>query len=97
MKLSDILKRPVITEKAAMQAGKQKYVFEVDRRSTKGEIKKAVEKFFKVNVLKVRTMMVKGKKHRAMRTRKETQSAGWKKAIVLLKEGDKIDLFETEK
>ena len=41
--------------------------------------------------------MVKGKKHRAMRTRKETQSAGWKKAIVLLKEGDKIDLFETEK
>lgn len=97
MKLSDVLKRPVITEKATVQTAEQKFVFEVDRRSTKEEIKKAVEKFFKVNVLRVRTMMVKGKKHRAMRTRKETQSASWKKAIVLLKEGDKIDLFETEK
>jgi len=97
MKLTDVLKRPVITEKSSMQIGEQKYVFEVDKRSTKEEIKKAVKKFFKVNVLKVRTMMVRGKKHRAMRTRKETQSASWKKAIVLLKEGDKIDLFETEK
>ena len=97
MKLSDVLKKPIITEKATMQTAEQKYIFEVDRRSTKEEIKKAVEKFFKVNVLKVRTMMVKGKKHKAMKTKKETQSGSWKKAMVLLKEGDKIDLFETEK
>jgi len=97
MKLSDVVKRPVITEKAAAQIAEQKYVFEVDRRSTKEEIKKAIEKFFKVNVLKVRTMVIKGKKHRAVKTRKETQGSNWKKAIVLLKEGDKIDLFETEK
>jgi large subunit ribosomal protein L23 len=97
MKLSDVLKRPIITEKAAGQTAEQKYVFEVDRRSTKEEIKKAVEKFFKVKPLKIRTIMARGKKHRALRTRKESQKADWKKAIVLLKEGDKIDLFETEK
>ena len=96
MKLSDVLKRPVVTEKAAALTAEQKYVFEVDRKANKEDIKKAVEKFFKVKVLKVRTMKVIGKKHKALRTRKETQKADWKKAIILLREGDKIDLFTTE-
>jgi large subunit ribosomal protein L23 len=95
MKLSDVLKRPLITEKASVLNTQGRYVFAVDRHSTKEEIKNAVEKNFKVKVIGVQTMGVKGKKRRSLRTKKQTTQADWKKAIVSLKQGDKIDLFET--
>jgi len=95
MKLSDVLKRPMVTEKTAILNAQGRYVFEVDRRATKQEVKQALEKFFKVKVLKVQTIDVMGKKRRALKTRKQISQAGWKKAIATLKEGDKIDLFET--
>lgn len=95
MKLSDVLKKPMVTEKTASLNAQGRYAFEIDRRATKQEVKQALEKFFKVKVIKVQTIDVVGKKRRALKTRKQTSQASWKKAIATLKEGEKIDLFET--
>lgn len=90
---SDVLKRPLITEKATLQKGISNSVsFEVDRRAKKKQIQEAVEKLFKVKVLDVRTMNVSGKVKRRGRT--TGLRPGWKKAIVTLKAGDKIEFFE---
>lgn len=96
MDLAHILKRPIITEKSTALTREGKYVFQVDSQATKKEIKKAVEKIFKVKVKQVQTINVPGKKRRLLRTRKQTVQADWKKAIVSLGEGEKIDLFETD-
>jgi large subunit ribosomal protein L23 len=95
MDLNNVLKRPLITEKASILMGQNRYVFVVDRQATKKEIKKAVEKIFKVKVIGVQVILVKGKNRRSLRIRKLIRQADWKKAIVTLKEGDKIDLLET--
>ena len=89
----DIIKRPLITEKTSIQ--KEVYnqiTFEVDRRANRVEIKRAIEKIFNVNVAGVKTMQVKGK------TKQRGRIAGkrrdWKKAIVTLMPGERIDFFE---
>ena len=93
MNPSDILKRPLITEKATHLKGVANAVsFEVDRRAKKKQIQEAVEKLFKVKVETVRTMNVSGKVKRRGRT--VGLRPGWKKAIVTLKQGDKIEFFE---
>jgi len=69
-----------------------KYVFEIAREANKQQIREAVEKAFKVNVLAVNVMTAPGKRRRVGRRQVLTQS--WKKAIVTLKPGDKIGLFE---
>jgi large subunit ribosomal protein L23 len=93
MNHSDILKRPLITEKATHMKGTSNAVtFEVDRRAKKKQIQEAVEKLFKVKVLEVRTMNVSGKVKRRGRT--VGLRPGWKKAIVTLKAGDRIEFFE---
>jgi len=69
-----------------------KYVFEIAREANKPQIKQAVEKAFKVQVLAVNVMTVPGKTRRVGRRQVLTQS--WKKAIVTLKPGDKIEFFE---
>lgn len=77
-------------------AAENKYTFLVGKGANKKLIKKAVEEFFKVNVLKVRTIKIKGKKIKVGRLRrKEKKLPDIKKAIVQLKEGQKIDIFET--
>lgn len=95
MDLNFVLKKPLITEKSTFLNTYGGYIFQVDRQATKGEIKKAVEKFFKVKVDRVRTINVAGKSRRNSKTKKQVQRADWKKAMVFLKEGGKIDLFET--
>jgi len=90
--LYEVLRRPLITEKNAMLQAQGKYVFEIAREANKQQIKQAVEKAFKVNVLAVNVMTVPGKRRRVGRRQVLTQS--WKKAIVTLKPGDKIGLFE---
>ncbi len=81
-----------ITEKGTTQlAGQNKYLFKVDPAANKLEIKRAIEEFFKVKVVKVNTMNYDGKLHRE-RTLKYGRKPDWKRAIVTLKEGDKIDL-----
>jgi len=89
----DILRRPVITEKATlMREVENSVVFEVDPRATKTEIKQAVEKVFSVKVLGVRTVHVRGKNARVGRF--SGRKRNWKKAYVTLNEGDQIEFFE---
>ncbi|HXG38210.1 MAG TPA: 50S ribosomal protein L23 [Bacteroidota bacterium] len=91
-----IIRRPIITEKITLLQDKRQYAFEVDPNANKIEIGRAVEKKFNVTVESVRTMRVGGKK-RTQLTRSgrfQGRTRSWKKAIVTLKEGDKIDYFE---
>jgi large subunit ribosomal protein L23 len=90
--LYEVLRRPLITEKATSLKDKDKYAFEVAGRATEFQIKKAVEQAFKVKVTKVNVMTVHGK----TRTfgRRQVTSSRWKKAIVTLAPGHKISFFE---
>jgi large subunit ribosomal protein L23 len=93
MKITDVLKRPLITEKATLLKDSVNAVsFAVDSRANKNQIQDAVEKLFKVKVVDVKTMNVSGKTKRRGRT--VGRRPGWKKAIVVLKAGDKIEFFE---
>jgi large subunit ribosomal protein L23 len=85
--------RPLITEKATRLGSEGKYVFEVQRRANKRQIKEAVEKGFDVGVVKVNVMIMKGKSRRIAGNRTK-KSPSWKKAIVTLVAGDRIELFE---
>lgn len=85
--------RPLITEKATRLGSEGKYIFEVQRRANKRQIKEAVEKGFDVRVQKVNVMTMKGKPRRITGNRTK-RSPAWKKAIVTLVSGDRIELFE---
>ena len=92
-KAFEILKRPLVTEKSTVEKEERnKLCFEVDRRANKIQIKGAVEKIFKVNVLDVATIRMKGKKKRA--GRHFTQRPDWKKAVVTIKAGQRVEFFE---
>ena len=94
MHLEDIIKRPLIlTEKGSLlrEQGNQ-YLFEVDPRANKVQIKQAVEELFSVSVTDVNTLIVRGKVKRMGRGYAKRRN--WKKAIVTLAEGDEIDFFE---
>jgi large subunit ribosomal protein L23 len=88
----DIIIRPVVTEKSMSLLEENKYTFIVDLKANKIEIRKAVEDLFNVKVDKVRTMRVKGKTKRVRN--RWGKAPDRKKAIVTLKAGDKIQLFE---
>jgi len=92
MHLYEVLRRPLITEKNTMLKAQSKYAFEIDSEANKRQVKEAVEKAFKVNVTAVNVMTVPGKTKRVGRRMVLTPSH--KKAIVTLKPGDKIELFE---
>ena len=89
----EVIKRPIITEKSTIQQEQSNQVsFEVDRRANKIEIKQAIEKLFKVDVITVNTMTVKGKVKRMGRF--SGKRSDWKKAIVTLKEGQTLPFLE---
>jgi len=94
MNAHDILIRPVITEKATVIAEQNKYVFKVARAANKEQIADAVKLVYKVQPLKVNVVNVRGKEKRLRHGSGRTPL--WKKAIVTLKEGDKIELFESK-
>jgi large subunit ribosomal protein L23 len=91
--LHDTIVRPLVTEKssAAYQQRKE-YAFQVRPEATKREIREALEKLFGVTVTAVRTMQVRRREVTRGRTR--GRRAAWKKAVVTLKEGDSIAVFE---
>lgn len=89
-KYLEIIKAPVITEKSGVIAQNGKYVFKVDSRANKIEIKQAIEKIFNVHVKEIRTINVKPKKRRVGRYTGLTNRC--KKAIVKLAEGEEINL-----
>lgn len=92
MHLYEVLRRPLITEKNTILKEQNKYAFEVASTANKHQVKEAVEKAFKVEVAKVNVLMVRGKMRR--RGRRQVVSQSWKKAIVTLQPGYKIELFE---
>ena len=93
MNAYDVIKRPVVTEKTSIQKEDTNQVtFEVDRRANRVQIRKAVESIFGVHVTGVRTMQVKGKVKQ--RGRIVGKRRDWKKAIVSLIPGERIDFFE---
>ena len=88
----DILIEPIVSEKSVGHMEHNKYVFKVHLNANKSEIKKAVELIFKVKVLKVNTNNMQGKKKRL--GVHQGRRSHWKKAIVTLQEGNRIELFE---
>ena len=88
----EILRRPIITEKSIMLQEQSKYTFEVALKANKIQIKQAVEMAFDVNVVAVNTTRVRGKMRRVGRNQGMTRS--WKKAVVTLQEGQRIEIFE---
>ena len=97
MKKRKILIRPLYTEKMArLQESENKYGFEVDRTANKIEIASTIEKRFDVKVKSVKTMIVRGKMRQQMTRagRFYGRRPDWKKAIITLAEGEKLDLFE---
>ena len=92
MDASRVLRRPVVTEKSTSLQERGRYVFEVDPRATKLQIKQVVQEAFEVRVLGVNTMMVKGKRKRF--GPRFSQGKTWKKAIVTLAPGESITIFE---
>jgi large subunit ribosomal protein L23 len=92
MHVYQVLRRLLITEKNSQLQSQGKYVFEVADEANKNQIKQAVEKSFKVDVMAVNIITVPGKQRRL--GRQQVLTSPWKKAIVTLKPGDKIELFE---
>jgi large subunit ribosomal protein L23 len=92
LQLHEVIRRPLVTEKNAGLQAQGKYAFEVDRRANKMQIKDAVQTAFKVTVLGVNVVNAAGKHKRIGKG--ITFVPGGKKAVVTLKPGDKIDLFE---
>ena len=90
----DIVKTVRLTEKGTRQGEKfNQYTIVADRRATKPQIRHAVQELFKVKVTKINTLNVRGK-FRRQRTSQAGQAPDWKKAIVTLKAGDTIEIFE---
>lgn len=93
MKLArEIIIKPVVTEKSVDLMQENKYCFKVAKDANKIEIKNAIEEIFKVTVVSVNTVNVHGKMKRMGRT--QGMTASWKKAVVTLREGDSIEVFE---
>lgn len=94
MNLTDVVKGPIITEKLDRARERfHQYSFLVERTANKIEIRQAIEKLFKVSVVEVRTSIQRGKVKRIGKS--VGRRSNWKRAMVTLKEGQSIDLFET--
>ena len=91
MDIYDILRRPIITEKGTMMSVQHKYAFEVASGANKVMVAEAVEKIFKVNVTAVNVVHVPAKRRRV--GKHHAMTAPWKKAIVTLQPGQKIEVF----
>jgi large subunit ribosomal protein L23 len=92
--LKTVLLKPVISEKSVIETERNNYTFAVARDANKFQIKAAVEDQFKVDVLGVRVLTVKPKQKRRGRRQLGTVP-GWRKAVVTIAEGQKIELFVT--
>ena len=93
MNSNDIIIRPIISEKSTAFMENNKYVFEVPMKANKTMVKKAVKDIFGVQPDNVNIILMRGKRRRVRF--KVGKTAAWKKAIVTLKDGDKIDVFES--
>ena|SRR3989344_2073031 len=95
MNATDIIFGPLISEKSMNEVSKNRFTFKVSKSANKYLIKKAIEDKFKVNVIDISTITIKGRSLRAGVKRLEVLKQPFKKAIVTLREGQKIGLFDT--
>ncbi len=93
MDIYDVIVRPLVTEKSTMQRELGQYVFEVNRRANKIQIREAVEKIYNVRVVSVNVMNMPAKIGRFGR-RRIVRRAPWKKAVVTLAPGERIEELE---
>lgn len=93
MNIHQVIRRPVVTEKSTVLGEQGKYVFEVAREANKIEVRRAVAEIFKVDVRAVNIVKVHGKEKR-MGLRSRGMTRPWKKAIVTLAQGQRIELFQ---
>ncbi len=91
MHLYEVLRRPIVTEKNTALQEQSKYAFEVAVKANKHQVKQAVEKAFNVKVVSVNMITVPGKTRRV--GRRQVQTSPWKKAMVTLEAGHKIEFF----
>ncbi len=96
METARVILRPLLTEKSLVDAAKGDYSFVVDKKATKGEIRKAVKEKFSVDVVSVRTRTVKGRTRRVFRRREKTVLGSRKTATVRVGKEQKIDIFEVK-
>ncbi len=89
-----IVNRPLITEKSLTLAGKGLYTFKVSLKADKSQIRREINRLYKVKVTDIRTVTMHGKTRRVGRKMTVIQKSNWKKAIVRLMKGQKIDAFE---
>jgi large subunit ribosomal protein L23 len=93
MRISNIVVRPIVTEKSFDQVTMDKYVFQVGLKAKKESIRKEIKRIYNVDAADINTIIMPGKKRRISGSRKFTKGPKWKKAIVKLKEGQSIDIF----
>lgn len=87
--------RPVITEKSFDKANRGWYSFILDKDLNKNQAKKIIENFFSVNVVKIKSVILKGKTKRSWKTKKQVKEQDRKKVVVKLAKDQKIEIFET--
>ena len=92
MKLMEVLRRPVITEKSSLLQERGRYAFEVAPGANKFQVREAVERAFNVHVQGVNIIRVHGKQKRFRK--RIAARPSWKKAVVTLKPGERIEIFE---
>ncbi len=97
MRLTNNIERSLITEKSMLNKEKGYFTFKVNMKATKHSIAEEVKKTFGVDPVSVTTMIMPGKRRRIAGTPRFMKSEKWKKAVVKIKEGQKIDLFPSEK
>ncbi len=93
MRINKVIIKPLITEKSVALNAFNRYIFEVSMQATKGLIADELKSVFGVDAIEVRTLIMPGKKRRVSKTNRFMKTAKRKKAIVTLKEGQKIDLL----
>ncbi|HEY4694713.1 MAG TPA: 50S ribosomal protein L23 [Candidatus Nanoarchaeia archaeon] len=91
-----VIKKPVITEKALSEAEGGEYTFEVDKKATKAEIAKAVKEMYEVDVVRIKTRVIKNRHRRILRTSRRAKLGPVKKATVKVGKEQKIDIFEVK-
>jgi large subunit ribosomal protein L23 len=91
-----VIKKPIITEKSMLAAAQGRFTFKADTKANKDQIAGAIEKLFNVNITSVATTLIKGKTKKFGNKRKPAKLSDYKKAIVTLKKGQTIDIFNFE-
>ena len=97
MRISNLIIKPIVTEKSYAHAAEGRYVFKVSVKATKGAIKNEMKKIYGVDAVEVTTAIMPGKTSRIGKSRIFSNPVQWKKAVVKLKEGQSIDLFPKDK